>query len=194
MSVQRVVVVPEVVTECEAQDAVRRLLVHLGEDPERPGLVDTPARVVRALREMTEGARQDPSDVLATVFPDAHDGMVVVRDIPFVSLCEHHLLPFRGVATVAYVPAGNVVGLSKVSRLVQGYARRLQMQERLTDDVADALEGRLQTKGVAVQIRARHACMGDRGVRTPAEMVTSTFRGILALSPHREEFLAHARP
>lgn len=178
----------------EAEEAVRVLLSHLGEDPARPGLRDTPARVVRALREMTEGSRSDPADVLDRVFDEPYAGAVVVREIPFVSLCEHHLLPFRGTATVAYVPDGRVVGLSKISRLVQGFARRLQMQERLTDDVASALERRLGARGVAVLVRARHACMADRGVRSPAEMVTTAFRGELAEPTARAEFLREASP
>jgi GTP cyclohydrolase I len=178
-------------------DAVRRLLQHLGEDPTREGLVDTPARVVRALTEMTSGYQLDPAEVLERQFPDDYDEMVIVRGIDFHSLCEHHMLGFTGTATVAYVPAPGrgVVGLSKLARLVDLYARRLQVQERLTMQIADALEAHLQPLGVGVVVAARHSCMGCRGVRKPrAEMVTSAIRGVLRDKPEaRAEFLSLAR-
>lgn len=178
-------------------DAVRRLLEFIGEDPNREGLADTPARVTRALAEMTSGYRQDPATVLATTFDVECDEMVVVRGIPFTSLCEHHLLPFVGTVDVGYVPEGRVVGLSKLARLVEVYARRLQVQERMTIQIADAIEQHLAPKGVAVVVRARHSCMAARGVGKEAEMVTSRVRGALRDSAAaRAEFmaLAHGRP
>lgn len=179
-------------------DAVVRLLQHIGEDPTRPGLADTPGRVLRALAEMTSGYSDDPASILARQFPDSYDEMVIVRGVDFTSLCEHHMLAFTGTATVAYVPAEGrgVVGLSKLARLVDCYARRLQVQERLTMQVADAIEEHLQPEGVGVVLRAQHSCMGCRGVRKPgAEMVTSALRGVLRTKPEaRAEFLALAAP
>jgi GTP cyclohydrolase I len=185
---------PGQTTEHDAQLAVATLLRYLGEDPERPGLADTPARVVRALAELTEGYQAEPADLLARVFPDEYDELVVVTGIDFTSLCEHHLLAFTGTATVAYLPAPGqgVVGLSKLARLVECYARRLQVQERLTTQIADAMNEHLQPLGVGVVLRARHSCMGCRGVRKPrATMVTSALRGALRDQPEtRAEFLA----
>lgn len=184
-------------TTADAEAAVAVLLGHLGEQVDRPGLADTPARVVRALVEMTAGYRDDPAAILARQFPDTYDELVVVRGITFTSLCEHHVLPFTGTATVAYLPAAGrgVVGLSKLARLVECYARRLQVQERLTMEVADAIEAHLQPDGVGVVVAARHLCMGCRGVRKPeAVMVTSALRGALRTNPEtRAEFLALAR-
>lgn len=178
-------------------EAVVWLLKHMGEDPTRPGLVDTPGRVLRALSEMTAGYRDDPSAILARVFPDTYDEMVLVRGVTFTSLCEHHLLAFTGTATVGYIPTpGNgVVGLSKLARLVECYARRLQVQERLTMEIADAIDLHLQPQGVGVVVAARHLCMGCRGVKQPeAVMVTSALRGALRDEPAaRGEFLALAR-
>lgn len=177
-------------------DAVRRLLQFVGEDPLREGLLDTPDRVVRALSEMTSGYQLDPAEVLARQFPDDYDEMVVVRGVSFHSMCEHHMLGFSGTATVGYLPAPGrgVVGLSKLARLVDLYARRLQVQERLTMQIADAIETHLQPLGVGVLVAAHHSCMGCRGVRKPeAEMVTSALRGVLRSKPEaRAEFLALA--
>jgi GTP cyclohydrolase I len=175
-------------------DAVRRILQHIGEDPNRDGLLDTPKRVVKAFTEMTVGYAQDPGDILSTTFDVDCDEMVVVTGIRFTSLCEHHLLPFIGTATVAYIP-GQVVGLSKLARLVECYARRLQVQERMTNQIADSIEEHLNPQGVGVVVRAHHACMGCRGVRQQnAEMVTSALRGFMRdKADARAEFLALTR-
>jgi len=175
-------------------DAVRRLIQHVGEDPDREGLLDTPKRVVKSFTELTAGYRQDPAAILATTFAEDCDQMVVVEGIEFTSMCEHHLLPFRGTATVAYIPGERVVGLSKIARLVECYARRLQVQERLTQQIADAMRDHLQPEGVGVVIRSRHLCMGVRGVRKPdATMVTSALHGLFFTdSITRAEFMALA--
>lgn len=174
-------------------DAVVRLLSYIGEDPSRPGLVDTPDRVLRALTEMTLGYELDPAQILERQFPDAYDEMVVVRGIEFYSMCEHHMLGFNGTATVAYIPTPGrgVVGLSKLARLVDAFAQRLQVQERLTMQIADAINEHLTPQGVGVVLTARHSCMGCRGVKKPtAEMVTSALRGIMRWNPEaRAEFL-----
>ena len=192
------VVFPWEENETEPVDAVTRILQFIGEDPTRAGLVDTPARVLRAFREMTSGYADDPAVLLSTQFPDEYDEMIVVRNVEFHSLCEHHLLGFRGSATVAYIPqpGRGVVGLSKLARLVDCYARRLQVQERMTLQIAQAMEEHLSPLGVGVVVRASHSCMGCRGVRKPgAEMVTSSLSGYLKDRPEaRAEFLALARP
>ncbi len=172
-----------------AERAVADLLRALGEDPGRDGLRDTPARVARALTDLTRGTHADPASILATTFPDPYDSLVLVRDIRFASLCEHHLLPFEGTASVAYVPDGRVVGLSKIARLVESFAARLQLQERLTREVAGALMTHLGAKGVAVHVEASHACMSLRGVRNAATTVTLDTRGTLASPESRAEFL-----
>ena len=176
-------------------DAVVRLLQHLGEDPNREGLLDTPKRVVKALAEMTEGYHQDPASILSTVFDEQHDQMVVLEGIEFTSLCEHHMLPFVGTATVGYIPNGRVVGLSKLARIVECFARRLQVQERMTDQIADAITEQLHPRGVGVVIRAHHSCMGCRGVRKPAAlMTTSSLAGLIKDDPAaRAEFLSFSR-
>lgn len=160
---------------------VREILLGLGEDPDREGLLDTPARVARAFRELTAGAREEASDHLSRVFAQDHagDDLVLLKGIRFVSLCEHHLLPFTGVAHVAYLPShGRVTGLSKLARTVDVFARRLQMQERLTAQVADALVDQLDPRGVAVVVEAEHSCLRLRGARKEeAHMVTTAFRG-----------------
>ncbi len=169
-----------------AEAAIRELLVAIGEDPERDGLRDTPARVARAYVELAAGYGFDPADHLDRQFEVDHDEMVVVRDIPFASLCEHHMLPFIGSASVAYIPGdgGKVCGLSKLARLVDGYARRLQVQERLTSQVADALADRLGARGAMVIISAEHLCMTVRGVRKPgAVTTTSALRGLMRTRP-----------
>jgi GTP cyclohydrolase I len=161
--------------------AVREILLALGEDPERSGLVDTPARVARMYAEMFSGLHRDPAHVLKTVFDADHDEMVLVKDIEVVSTCEHHLVPWMGVAHVGYIPnvKGEITGLSKIARLVDGFARRPQVQERLTTQVADALEGALEPRGVIVVVEAEHLCMSIRGVRKPgAKTVTSAVRGL----------------
>jgi GTP cyclohydrolase I len=161
--------------------AVRELLLAVGEDPERPGLQDTPARVARAYAETFAGLWQDPAEVLATTFDEDHDEMVLVKDIPMYSTCEHHLVPFHGVAHVGYIPGedGRVTGLSKLARLVEVFARRPQVQERMTSQIADALDGVLKPRGVLVVIEAEHLCMGMRGIRKPgATTVTSAVRGM----------------
>lgn len=173
------------------QEAVRYLLRCIGEDPTRAGLIDTPRRVVSALHEMTSGRHIDPVAALSTVFDEACDEMVLVRGIRFVSLCEHHLLPFIGTMTVGYIPNGRVVGLSKIPRMVEAWARRPSMQERLTQQVAHTMANALQPTGVGVIAKASHACMGCRGVRQPdADMVTSTLLGSMREPAVRAEFFA----
>lgn len=171
---------------------VTRLLQAIGEDPTRPGLADTPSRVVKAMREMTSGRDVDVAALLGRVFDDTCDEMVVVRNIEFTSLCEHHLLPFTGTAAVAYIPTDKVVGLSKLARLVDAFAQRLQVQERMTQEIAGAITEHLAPKGVGVIVAARHSCMGCRGVKKPsAEMVTSALSGLIKDDPKaRGEFLA----
>jgi GTP cyclohydrolase IA len=160
--------------------AVREILLAIGEDPDRDGLRDTPARVARACEEQFSGLRQEPESVLTTIFDAGHDEMVLVRDIDFYATCEHHLIPFFGVAHVGYIPneKGQLTGLSKLARLVDLYARRPQVQERMTSQVADALMHVLEPSGVIVVIEAEHLCMAMRGVRKPgARTVTSAVRG-----------------
>src|SRR5215211_3127885 len=163
-----------------AAAAVRELLIAVGEDPDRPGLRDTPARVARAYAETFAGLWQDPSEILATTFDEDHDELVLVKDIPMYSTCEHHLVPFHGTAHIGYVPGadGRVTGLSKLARLVEVYARRPQVQERMTSQIADALDEVLKPRGVLVVIEAEHLCMAMRGIRKPgATTVTSAVRG-----------------
>jgi len=164
-----------------AEAAVRELLLAVGEDPDRPGLVDTPARVARAYAEVFAGLRQDPMDILSTTFDEHHDEIVLVKDIAMYSTCEHHLVPFHGVAHVGYIPGddGRVTGLSKLARLVEVYARRPQVQERMTRQIADALFDVLTPRGVIVVIEAEHLCMAMRGIRKPGSTtMTSAVRGI----------------
>jgi GTP cyclohydrolase I len=159
--------------------AVRELLLAVGEDPDREGLLKTPNRVARSYAELMAGLREDPRVHLKTVFHERYDEVVLLRDIEFHSLCEHHLLPFTGRAHVAYLPDGKVVGLSKLARLVEGYARRPQVQERLTTQIADALMDELQPIGAACVIEATHTCMTIRGAKKAGStMVTSALRGI----------------
>lgn len=175
------------------QAHVAALLAMLGEDPERDGLVDTPARVVKMLRERTSGYDADVAALLSVTFNETHDELIVVRRIPFASLCEHHLLPFIGHCTIGYLPRDGIVGLSKLPRLVEAYARRLQVQERLTGQIADALCEHLRPLAVGVLIEARHTCMSIRGVERDAPMITSTLRGLLReRSDLRAEFMALA--
>ena len=166
--------------------AVREILAAVGEDPDRPGLRDTPARVARAYAETFAGLHQDPADVLATTFDEDHDELVLVRDIAMYSTCEHHLVPFSGRAHIGYIPGvdGRVTGLSKLARLVEVYARRPQVQERMTRQIADSLYEVLAPRGVIVVIEAEHLCMAMRGVRKPgATTVTSAVRGIFRDNP-----------
>ncbi|MDC7123656.1 GTP cyclohydrolase I FolE [Cellulomonas fimi] len=166
--------------EKRAEAAVRELLLAVGENPDREGLLETPARVARAYREIFAGLYQDPTDVLTTTFDLGHEEMVMVKDIEVYSTCEHHLVPFHGVAHVGYIPGadGRITGLSKLARLVDVYARRPQVQERLTSQVADALVEVLQPRGVLVVVECEHLCMSMRGVRKPgSRTVTSAVRG-----------------
>jgi GTP cyclohydrolase IA len=178
------------VTRTEAEAGVRAILLHVGEDPDRDGLKDTPARVVRALVEMTSGLQACPAQLLERRFDVAYNQMVVLRGVRFASLCEHHLLPFTGSISVGYVPRSRVVGLSKLARLVDCFAHRLQVQERLTNQIAEAIQQHVKPMGVAVVVRAEHQCMACRGVTKPgAEMVTSAMLGVFVKGPARAEFL-----
>jgi len=173
--------------------AIRDLLVAIGEDPDREGLLDTPARVARAYAEMFGGLRADPAHVLTTTFDLGHEEMVLVKDIEVYSTCEHHLVPFHGVAHVGYIPdhSGRITGLSKLARLVDVYARRPQVQERLTSQVADALVEHLNPRGVIVVIECEHLCMAMRGVRKPgSRTVTSAVRGIMRRAETRAEAMS----
>ena len=169
-----------------AEAAVRELLIAVGEDPDREGLLDTPSRVTRMWSELLSGMSDDPSRHLERTFEIDHDEMVMVRDIEFTSMCEHHMLPFSGVAHIAYLPGatGRFTGLSKLARLVEGYARRLQVQERITSQLADAMDKMLKPSGVLVVVEAEHTCWGIRGVRKPhTRTVTSAVRGIYRTDP-----------
>jgi len=164
-----------------AAAAVRELLIAVGEDPDREGLKATPDRVARAYAEIFGGLFVDPSEVLLTTFDEKHDELVLVKDIPLYSVCEHHLVPWHGTAAVGYIPGedGRITGLSKLARVVELYARRPQVQERLTTQVADAVMSRLEPRGVIVVVQAEHLCMAMRGVRKPgAQTMTSAVRGI----------------
>jgi GTP cyclohydrolase I len=174
--------------------AVRELLIGVGEDPDREGLRSTPARVARAYAEQFAGLDRDPSDILKTAFDENHDEMVLVKDIEVYSVCEHHLVPFFGVAHVGYIPnaRGEITGLSKLARLVDGFAKRPQVQERLTTQIADAIVSALAPRGAFVMIEAEHLCMSMRGVRKPgAKTVTSAVRGLFRDSqPTRAEAMS----
>ncbi len=180
--------------QARAEAAITELLIAIGEDPTRPGLIETPARVARAYREMFAGLHQTPEDVVTTTFDEDHDELVIVRNIELYSVCEHHLAPFHGVAHVGYVPntSGEITGLSKLARLVDLYARRPQVQERLTSQVADALVERLKPRGAIVVMECEHLCMSMRGVRKPgSRTVTSAVRGILKTNqPTRAEAMS----
>ena len=179
-----------------AERAVRELLIAVGEDPDREGLLDTPARVARAYEEIFGGMRLTADDVLTTTFDLGHDELVIVRDIEVYSTCEHHLVPFHGVAHVGYIPGndGRITGLSKLARLVDVYAKRPQVQERLTSQIADALMRILQPKGAIVVVSCEHLCMSMRGVRKPgARTMTSAVRGALTDPATRAEAMALLR-
>ena len=177
--------------ETRASAAVRELLLALGEDPDREGLKETPARVARAFKENFEGLWKSPEDVLTTTFDIGHEELVIIRDIEVFSHCEHHLTPFHGVAHVGYIPSGKITGLSKVARLVDLFARRPQVQERLTTQIADALVEILNPMGVIVIIDCEHLCMSMRGVRkSRARTTTSAVRGVLRDSATRAEAIS----
>ncbi|MGF1576231.1 MAG: GTP cyclohydrolase I FolE [Cyanophyceae cyanobacterium] len=178
------------------QEAVRTLLIGLGENPDREGLKDTPKRVVKALKFLTQGYHQSLDDLLNNaIFHENTDEMVLVRDIDIFSSCEHHILPIMGRAHVAYIPNGRVIGLSKLARICEMYARRLQVQERITAQIADAIQGLLQPQGVAVVIEATHMCMVMRGVQKSGSWTaTSAMRGVFAEDPRtRQEFMSLIR-
>jgi GTP cyclohydrolase I len=185
---------PKPVPSKRELEIVRKLLAFIGEDPDREGLLETPARFLKAWEEYTRGYRERPEDILKSFEDGAQsvDEMVIVRDIPVYSLCEHHLAPFFGRAYVGYVPDQRILGLSKISRLVEIFARRLQVQERLTNQIADALDTHLQPLGVAVVIECRHMCMESRGVRhTGTATVTYALRGSIKTNADtRREFLS----
>jgi len=172
--------------------AVRDIIVAIGEDPGRESLLDTPRRVADMYAEVFSGLQQDPADVLRVGFEEGHQELVLVKDIPFYSMCEHHFLPFHGIAHVGYIPNGRVVGLSKLARALEILARRPQLQERLTSQLADAIMTTLEPSGVAVVIKANHLCMTMRGVKKPGSLtVTSAMRGVFRRqSATRAEFMA----
>jgi GTP cyclohydrolase I len=180
-------------SRAEAEDAVRTLLAWTGDDPDREGLRDTPRRVTEAFEEYFAGYRMDPADVLSKTFSEAggYDDLVMLRDIRVFSHCEHHLAPFIGVAHVAYLPSGRILGLSKIARVVEIFAKRLQTQETLTAQVAGAIESALKPRGVAVLIEAEHQCMSMRGVRQPGvKTITTRFTGALETdASYRDRFL-----
>ncbi|MEV4331544.1 GTP cyclohydrolase I FolE [Streptomyces sp. NPDC049597] len=179
--------------EKRAENAVRELLLAVGEDPDREGLQETPARVARAYKEIFAGLWQRPEDVLTTTFDLGHDEMVLVKDIEVYSTCEHHLVPFRGVAHVGYIPSttGKITGLSKLARLVDVYARRPQVQERMTTQIADSLMDILEPRGVIVVVECEHMCMSMRGIRKPgAKTITSAVRGQLRDAATRNEAMS----
>ncbi|QIP85354.1 GTP cyclohydrolase I FolE [Streptomyces sp. Tu 2975] len=179
--------------EKRAENAVRELLIAVGEDPDREGLRETPARVARAYKEIFAGLTQQPEDVLTTTFDIGHDEMVLVKDIEVYSTCEHHLVPFRGVAHVGYIPStsGKITGLSKLARLVDVFARRPQVQERMTTQIADSLMEILEPRGVIVVVECEHMCMSMRGIRKPgAKTITSAVRGQLRDPATRNEAMS----
>ncbi|MEU7037039.1 GTP cyclohydrolase I FolE [Streptomyces sp. NPDC046237] len=179
--------------EKRAENAVRELLIAVGEDPDREGLRETPARVARAYRELFAGLWMTPEDVLTTTFDLGHDELVLVKDIELTATCEHHLLPFHGVAHIGYIPAesGKITGLSKLARLVDVFARRPQVQERLTTQIADSLMDILEARGAIVVIEAEHMCMSLRGIRKPgAKTTTSAVRGQLRDATTRAEAMS----
>jgi GTP cyclohydrolase I len=171
---------------------VRLILEAIGDDPDREGLRHTATRIAKMYADLFQGLHEDPRDHLTVLFDEQHDEMVLVKDVPFYSMCEHHLLPFHGKAHVAYIPRGKVVGLSKIVRVVEAFARRPQVQERLTSQIADLLMDALDAHGVAVVVEASHTCMTMRGVKKPgASMVTSAMRGIFKTNQAtRSEFMS----
>jgi GTP cyclohydrolase I len=188
---------PKRPTQEDAEAAVRTLIEWAGDDPKREGLLDTPGRVVRAYRELFAGYDVDPHDYLQRTFEEVsgYDELVVLSGIRVVSFCEHHMLPFQGIAHVGYLPTNRVVGISKLARVVNGFARRLQIQEKLTAQIAQAVQEILQPKGVGVVIQSEHSCMTMRGVNTPgSQLTTSTLLGAVRDDPRtRQEFLGLVR-
>jgi GTP cyclohydrolase I len=186
------IVNPENVDLPAIEAAVRAILAAVGEDPERDGLLDTPRRVAKMYAEMFAGLHSDPARHMKVTFPEVYDEMVLVRDISFTSMCEHHLLPFYGHAHVAYIPNGKVTGLSKLARVVEEVSRKPQVQERMTQTIADLIDEHLSTQGVAVVISAEHSCMTIRGIRKPgSSTVTSALRGIFKTDQAtRNEFMS----
>ena len=182
-------------TSATLEDLTRELLVRLGEDPKREGLVRTPERFAKAIHYLTKGYNEDPAEVLnGALFTVDYDEMVIVKDIEMFSLCEHHMLPFFGKVHIAYIPKGKVLGLSKLPRLVEVFARRLQVQERLTVEIAEAIQNAIQPMGVGVVIEARHLCMMMRGVeKQHSATVTSSMIGAFRAQQTRQEFLALIR-
>ena len=183
------------VDQAGVRDAVRRIIEAIGEDPSREGLLDTPRRIAEMYEELFTGLHEDPREVLSTSFQEPHREMIILKNIPFYSLCEHHFLPFHGQAHVGYVPQGRIVGASKIARVVDILARRPQLQERLTGQVADAITEGLSPDGVAVVIEAEHLCMTMRGVQKPGTtLITSAIRGAFRRrAVTRSEFLALVR-
>lgn len=185
----------ETVDQAGVRDAVRRIIEAIGEDPSREGLLDTPRRIAEMYEELFTGLHEDPREVLSTSFQESHREMIILKNIPFYSLCEHHFLPFHGQAHVGYVPQGRIVGASKIARVVDILARRPQLQERLTGQVADAITEGLSPDGVAVVIEAEHLCMTMRGVQKPGTtLITSAIRGAFRRrAVTRSEFLTLVR-
>lgn len=175
----------------EIAELVRRLLVHIGEDPDREGLIETPRRFVEMLESLTEGYRQDPKELIArAIFPVKHDQMIVIKDILFYSLCEHHILPFFGRAHVGYIPDGRVIGMSKIPQIVEHFSKKLQLQERMSEEIADFLMEVLTPKGVGVVVEGFHLCMAMRELQKDAWLVTSAVKGIFRRDPRtRAEFM-----
>ena len=187
---------PQSLAEASLQDLIREMLIRLGEDPVREGLQNTPERIERSMQYLTKGYQADPEEVLlSAMFDVAYDEMVIVKDIEMFSLCEHHLLPFFGKVHVAYIPCGKVIGLSKVPRLVDVLARRLQVQERLTTQIAEAIESAIKPHGVGVVVEARHLCMMMRGVeKQHSATITSSMLGAFRNKETRDELLALIHP
>jgi GTP cyclohydrolase I len=175
---------PWEVNESGIEENIVRILEYIGEDPKREGLLETPKRVVKAYNELFAGYKQDPAIILGKVFTNSYNQMVISKDIEFTSFCEHHILPFQGTVSIAYLPKGKIVGLSKLARLVEIYARRLQVQEQMTDDIANAINKCVKPDGVAVTIKAKHSCQSIRGVRKQLpEMITTRLIGAFLEHP-----------
>lgn len=189
---------PKLETEIDIpkiREAVRMILTAIGEDPDRPGLKETPRRVADMYAEMFAGLRLDPGRHLSVTFPEYYNEMVLIRDIKFTSMCEHHLLPFSGVAHVAYIPNGKVTGLSKIARVVEEVSRKPQVQERMTQTIAELVDRHLSTQGVGVVVSAEHSCMSIRGIRKPGSVtITSALRGAFKQNAStRQEFMSLIR-
>ena len=193
--VRRAVRLEEGLSEFSTQDMLREILGRFGEDPSRDGLVATPSRVEKSMAFLTKGYREDPATILrGALFDEDYDEMVIVKDIEIFSLCEHHMLPFFGKVHVAYIPKGRVIGLSKIPRLVEVFARRLQIQERLTRQIADAIQDAIEPQGVGVVVEARHLCMMMRGIeKQHSSTVTSAMVGCFRQKETRLEFLSLVR-